>query len=105
MVAHIFVLTDNPVNNDTRYVNKIIFLFVGLFFCSISLLGQASGGRMLFVIDSIPLIDDPEDWNPITQEDIADVAVVRNKDSIMQLGWGQLDGITYIFTKSYRSRN
>ena len=86
-------------------MNKVILIFVALFSYCIVSLGQASSERMLFVIDSIPLINDPEDWNPITQEDIADMAVVRNKDSLMQLGWGQLDGITYIFTKCYRTRN
>ena len=86
-------------------MSKAILFFIGLFSFCIASFGQAYSERMLFVIDSIPLINDPEDWNPITQEDIADIAVVKNKDSLKQLGWGQLDGITYIFTKAYRTRN
>lgn len=65
---------------------------------------QTSNERLLFVIDSIPLINNPEDWNPILNDDIADVYVLRNKDSLKLLGWGQQDGIMYIFTKTYRLR-
>ncbi len=50
------------------------------------------------------MINNPEDWNPVSNEDIADFSVVKNKDSLKQLGWGRLDGITYIFTKAYRAR-
>ena len=80
-----------------------IFLLV---FLSISLLsfGQSPGEKILFVIDSIPLFNDPEDWNPIDKEDIADIFVIKNKDSLKWLRPEQLDGIIYIFTKAYRSR-
>ncbi len=50
------------------------------------------------------MINNPEDWNPVSNEDIADFSVVKNKDSLKLLGWGKLDGITYIFTKAYRAR-
>jgi tetratricopeptide (TPR) repeat protein len=63
-----------------------------------------SNKKTLFVIDSIPLINDPEDWNPITAADIADITIVSNKDSLKLLGWEELDAITYIFTKAYRNR-
>ena len=59
---------------------------------------------MLFVIDSIPLINDPEEWNPLLPEDIADIRVVRSKDSLALLGYIKFDGVTYIFTKEYRNR-
>lgn len=60
--------------------------------------------RMLFVVDSVPILKDPESWNPITKEDWADITVIRDKDSIRQLGWEDVDAITYIFTKGYRGR-
>src|SRR4051812_37794924 len=85
-------------------MNKVIVFFAGLFACLITSFGQATSEKMLFIIDSIPLINNPEDWNTITNDNIADIAIVRNKDSLKQLGWAQLDGITYIFTKAYRSR-
>jgi len=85
-------------------MNKVALLFLGLS-CYIHVAAQAPGNKMLFVIDSIPLLNDPESWNQLTDEDIAEIFVVRSKDSLKFLGWEQLDGVTYIFTKAYRSRS
>ena len=59
---------------------------------------------MLFLIDSIPVLSTPESWNAITKEDITEMTMVRGRDSLKQLGWEDIDGITYIFTKEYRQR-
>lgn len=77
-----------------------------LFFLSISPIsfGQVASEKILFIIDSIPLLNDPEEWNPIAKEDIADIFIIKNKDSLKQLRPEQLDGIIYIFTKAYRMR-
>lgn len=80
-----------------------IFFIVLLFLCTDSI-AQPSNNKTLFVIDSIPLLNDPEDWNQITQDDIADIFVITNKDSLKTLGWEKLNAITYIFTKAYRNR-
>ena len=85
-------------------MNRSVLLLVVLFSITISLFAQGTGERMLYIIDSIPLYDDPEPWNPITKEDIADMNVIRNKDSIKALGWDSVDIISFIFTKAYRSR-
>jgi len=66
--------------------------------------GQISNEKILFVIDSIPILDDPEEWNPIDPKDIADITVIKNKDSLKRLRPEQLDGIVYVFTKAYRNR-
>ena len=85
-------------------MNKAILFFISLLFYCIASIAQPSGEKMLFVIDSIPLYDDPEDWNSITNDDIADFTIIRDKDSLKRLGWKDVDGITYIFTKEYRGR-
>ena len=54
--------------------------------------------------DSIPVIDDPEEGNEIVQADVADITVIKNKDTLNRLGYGQFDGATFIFTKEYRNR-
>lgn len=59
---------------------------------------------MLFIIDSVPVFTTPEEWNRVLPEDIADRTVIRNPDSIRLLGWEEVDGLTYIFTKEYRRR-
>ena len=79
-----------------------IFLLVFLSISAFSV-GQSPGEKILFVIDSIPLFNDPEDWNPIEKEDIADIIVIKNKDSLKLLSPEELDGIIYIFTKAYRN--
>jgi antitoxin component YwqK of YwqJK toxin-antitoxin module len=85
-------------------MNKLLFLL--LLFLSISefSFGQSSSEKILFIIDSIPLFNDPEEWNAIAKEDIADIIVIKNKDSVKRLRPEQLDGIVYIFTKAYRNR-
>jgi antitoxin component YwqK of YwqJK toxin-antitoxin module len=83
-------------------MKKILLLFT-VFFCLINLLAQPSG-KVLFVIDSIPQLTDPEPWNQIVQNDISDISIIKDKDSLRMLGWQDLDAITYIFTKEYRNR-
>jgi hypothetical protein len=85
-------------------MKKIVIFSVVSLLLHVAAAAQTPNEKMLFVIDSIPLLTDPEEWNRILQEDIADFAVVRDKDSLKLLGWKQLDGITYIFTKEYRNR-
>jgi antitoxin component YwqK of YwqJK toxin-antitoxin module len=85
-------------------MNKIILLLATLFsFCAASL-AQAANEKIIFVIDSVPLINNPEDWNEILDTDIADITVIKNKDSVKLLGFKRFDVVTYIFTKEYRNR-
>jgi len=58
----------------------------------------------MFVIDSVPVIDDLEEGNEILQTDVADITVIKNKDTLKLLGYGQFDGVTFLFTKEYRNR-
>lgn len=85
-------------------MNKIILLFAGLFFLNSISFGQTSNDKIMFVIDSIPVIDDPEEGNEILQTDVADITVIKNKDTLRLLGYGQFDGVTFLFTKEYRNR-
>ena len=58
----------------------------------------------MFVVDSIPVIDDPEEGNEILQTDVADITFIKNKDTLRLLGYEQFDGVTFLFTKEYRNR-
>ena len=84
-------------------VKLSIFLLAFLSISAASF-GQILNEKILFVIDSIPILNDPEEWNPIDPNDIADITVIKNKDSLKRLRPEQLDGIVYIFTKAYRNR-
>ena len=58
----------------------------------------------MFIVDSIPVIDDPKAGNEILQADVADITVIKNKDTLKLLGYNQFEGVTYVFTKEYRNR-
>jgi len=83
---------------------KISIFLLAFLTISATSFGQISNEKILFVIDSIPILNDPEEWNPIDPNDIADITVIKNKDSLKVLWSEHLDGIIYIFTKAYRNR-
>ncbi len=67
-------------------------------------MGQGSQENVIYVVDSIPVIEDPEQGNEIVETGIADVTVVKNKDTLKFLGYDKFDGAIFIFTKEYRKR-
>ena len=83
---------------------KKVIICIFLLFSCVLVFSQTPDRRVLFVIDSIPQLRDPEEWNKIMTDDIADISVIKNKDSLKMLGWGQMEAITFIFTKAYRKR-
>ena len=85
-------------------MNKIILLFIGFFSFYMTSFGQTLNDKVMFVVDSIPVVNDPEEGNEILQTDVADITVIKNKDTLKLLGYGQFDGVTFIFTKEYRNR-
>jgi hypothetical protein len=67
--------------------------------------GSRFGNNDIFlVVDSIFVIDDPEKGDDILNEDVSDLLIVRNKDSLKLLGYEQFDAVSFVFTKAYRSR-
>src|SRR5688572_16117332 len=67
--------------------------------------GQGSQERVLFVVDSIPIINDPdEDDGELSEQDIETATVVTNKSEIEKLGYKDLDKIIFIITKEYTRR-
>jgi len=83
---------------------KIILSIVALLSCYTASFGQASSDKIMFVVDSIPVINDPEEGNEISETDVADITIIKNKDTLKTLGYGQFDAVTFIFTKEYRNR-
>jgi len=85
-------------------MKKIILLLVGFFLINSNSFAQISNEKILFVIDSIPVIDDPSEGNNIVGSDVSDMNVIKNKDTIKYLGYENFDGVTFVFTKEYRKR-
>ncbi len=83
---------------------KNILLYVAFFSVYNYSFGQITNDRILYIVDSIPVIKDPEYDDEIEQDEVADITIIKNKDSLKFLGYEQLDGIVYLFTKAYRDR-
>lgn len=86
-------------------MNKTLLFLSGLFLLHLHTAGQNTAENIIYIVDSIPVIDDPEDGNEIIQTDIAEINVIKNKDSLSRLGLGKFDGAIYIFTKEYQKRD
>ncbi len=76
-----------------------------LLFLSISTFGQNQNERILYVVDSIPIIEEPkEGFGTLTENEIEKVDVIKDKKIIESRGFKDLDGIIYVFTKEYAKR-
>ncbi|WP_145990449.1 hypothetical protein [Psychroflexus sp. MES1-P1E] len=83
--------------------NKILILILTL--SSIIGFSQNSNENVLYVVDSIPVIEEPkEGFGTLTESEIDNVVVVEDKKVIESSGYKDLDGIIYIFTKEYVKR-
>jgi len=86
-------------------MKKILLLLNGLLLLNLNSIAQETSDKILYVIDSIPVIEDPAPGNEIMNTDIADLTVIKNKDSLKLIGYNNFDGVIYIFTKEYRNRS
>lgn len=84
-------------------MNKILFILFGLILLSFHSVGQAQE-NIIYIVDSIPVIDDPEEGNEIGATDIADITVIKDRDTLKLLGYDKFEGAIFIFTKEYRKR-
>ena len=76
-----------------------------LLFLSILTFGQNQNERILYVVDSIPIIEEPkEGFGTLTENEIEKVDVIKDKKIIESKGFKDLDGIIYVFTKEYAKR-
>ena len=85
-------------------MNKILIFTIGILLLSIKSFGQNKSENIVYVVDKITVREDPEKGNEITQSDIADMNVIKNKDSLKTLGFDKFDGAIFIYTKEYRKR-
>lgn len=84
-------------------IKTLIFLF-SLLLSGIYSVAQNTQEKIIYIIDFIPVIDDPEEGNEISNSDISYINVIKNKDSLNLLGYGKFDGAIFIFTNQYRDR-
>ena len=83
-------------------LKSIILLIIVL---PIICFGQNQNENVLYVVDSIPIIEEPkEGFGTLTENEIDHVVVVKDKQTIESYGYKDLDGVIYIFTKAYANR-
>jgi antitoxin component YwqK of YwqJK toxin-antitoxin module len=76
-----------------------------LLFLSIPIFAQNQNERILYIVDSIPIIEEPkEGFGKLTENEIEKVEVIKDKKIIATKGFKDLDGIIYVFTKEYAKR-
>lgn len=70
-------------------------------------IGQAQEAQtnILYIVDSTPVIETPKEGIELSPDAIADLQVIKNKDTLKILGYDKLDGVIFIFTKEYRNRS
>src|SRR6266850_7485147 len=80
----------------------LLYLFVVVCFRTF---GQGGSEKVLYVVDSIPIINDPgEEEGTVTETDIETLTVVTAKADIEKHGYKDLDKIIFIITKEYAKR-
>lgn len=85
-------------------MRKIITLVIFTLISSIGV-SQNENENILYIVDSIPIIDEPkEGFGTLTENEIDRVEVVKNRQAIEKTGLKDLDGIIYVFTKEYAKR-
>lgn len=85
-------------------VKRIVLLPIAFLLFSLSGFGQ-DAPNIIYIVDEIPVIDDPERGNEVNEADIADMNVVKEKDSLMAYGFEKFDAAIFLFTKEYRKRS
>jgi hypothetical protein len=67
--------------------------------------GQEPEERFLYVVDSIPILEDPEEGEgTLSENEIETITVVTNPGEIAKLGYKDLDKLIFIITKEYAKR-
>ena len=85
-------------------LNKTTFLFTLMSLVFAHTFAQTAIPKVVYVIDSITVINDPEKGDDVLSGDISDMSIIKNKDSLKLLGYEQFDVASFIFTRAYRSR-
>lgn len=86
---------------------KITFSLILLLLFTASLAQDSSSNeKILYVIDSIPIIDDPDpSLGSLNNNDIANLNVITNKDKIQAIGYKDIDKVIFVTTKEFEKRS
>jgi antitoxin component YwqK of YwqJK toxin-antitoxin module len=86
-------------------MNKLILCLL-LLVCGRLSFAQTGQERIMYIIDSIPIIEDPKEGDNLSNEDVDNLEVVTNLTRIKDLGYeGKVDKVIYVTTKAYQQRS
>lgn len=84
-------------------MKKILLVILAL--NSVLGFSQSNSENVLYVVDSIPVIEEPkEGFGTLSEKEIDHINVVKDKGALEEIGYKNLDGIIYVFTKAYVQR-
>jgi antitoxin component YwqK of YwqJK toxin-antitoxin module len=96
------ILLKRTRNNEK--MKKITFFIIGILIITAKSFGQNKSENIVYIVDKITILEDPEKGNEVIESEIADMNVIKNKDSLKILGFEKFDGAIFIYTKEYRKR-
>lgn len=84
-------------------MKNLVFILCAIF--ALSSHAQDVKERVLYVVDSVPVIDDPkEEEATLLEEDIESLTIVTNNAEMEKYGYAGYDKLAIIFTKEYAKR-
>lgn len=84
--------------------NNFLILIV-IFLLGFKSFSQDKSENVVYIVDKITIQEDPERGNEVNNDDIAEMNVIKNKDTLKSLGFEKFDGAIYIYTKEYKKRS
>lgn len=84
-------------------IKKFILTIAIFIFCN-TLFSQNKSENVVYIVDNITVKDNPERGNEINNDDIDEVKVIKNKDSLKKFGFEKFDGAIFIYTKEFKKR-
>jgi len=82
------------------YLTALILLF------SILTFAQQQQERIFYIVDNVPIMDDPDETDELLNDDIENLEVVTSLDRIKALGYeGKVDKLFIITTKAFSKRS
>ena len=86
-------------------MNKKILLIIAVLLLKLNSFAQDNSENIIYIVDKITVLEDPERGNDVVQNDIADMNIIKNKDTLRSLGFEKFDSAIFIYTKEYRQRS
>jgi antitoxin component YwqK of YwqJK toxin-antitoxin module len=84
-------------------MKKSHYILLLILYCTICF---SQDEKILYVVDSIPILEEPkEGFGTLSENEIDNVTIIKEKEKIKEIGYENIDALIYIFTKEYANRS